>query len=91
MADPANEVPQIEIDLSAAGESTGSSEDGFVFVRTSPSDEAASGNMEPGGYTASSEGHSKQRREGWGSEYLQSKGFSWLLEVEDDEENKPLL
>ena len=89
MANPANEVPQTEIDLSAAGELT-RTEDGFVFVNTNPSDEA-SGNMEPGGYTSTSEGHSKQRREGWGSEYLQSKGFSWLLEVEDDEENKPLL
>lgn len=50
MANPSNEVPQIEIDLSAAGELTRSSEDGFVFVRTGVSEEAASGNMEPGGY-----------------------------------------
>ncbi|KAL5464156.1 hypothetical protein EMCRGX_G033125 [Ephydatia muelleri] len=90
MANPANEVPQIEIDLSAAGELTRSSEDGFVFVRTGVSEEA-SGIMEPGGYASTSAEHSKQRRDGWGSEYLQSKGFSWLLEVDDDEENKPLL
>lgn len=91
MANPANEVPQTEIDLSAASELTRvSSEDGFVFVKTGPFEEA-SGTMEPGAYTATSSENPRQRRNGWGSEYLQSKGFSWLLEVEDDEENKPLL
>lgn len=69
----------------------------FINV-SSPSDtEAASGSIEPEkGSSEASWGEIRSRKSrpgGRASQYLENKGFGWLLEVEDEgeEEDKPLL
>ena len=71
----------------------------FVSLVSEGDGEPVSGSVHPSSETEwGSEGHHERRRRtkpgGRASQFLESKGFGWLMEVEEEEgeeENKPLL
>lgn len=71
----------------------------FVSLASEGDSEPVSGSVHPSSETEwGSESHHERRRRakpgGKASQFLESKGFGWLMEVEEEEgeeENKPLL
>lgn len=72
----------------------------FVSLSSAEDSEPVSGSVQPDSTSSGAEwgsqghqGRSRSRVGGRASQFLESKGFGWLMEVEDDgeEEEKPLL